>query len=74
MCGWSGDTSCFTGGWWWIIPMAVMALCMLLCFFRKSGFAGRRFRFPGSTRQDDGEEMKKEVKSLKEEINKLKQK
>ena len=74
MCGWCGNTSCFAGGWWWVIPLAVMALCIMSCFFMKSGFAGRRFRMHSGARRDDLEEIKKEIRALKEDINKTKEK
>ncbi len=68
MCGWCGNASCFAGGWWWLIPIALMALCVISCFLMKSGFAGRRCHPRSGARQDDLEEIKKEIRLLKENI------
>jgi len=74
MCGWCGNASSFAGGWWWVIPIAAMALCILICFFTRFRFAGRCGRRPGGARRDDWTEIKKEIGSLKEEIDKIKEK
>jgi uncharacterized membrane protein len=68
------------GGWgpmygWWIMPFfAVIFLLIVLFivsrFFGGGGFCGR----PNSDRDSDTEELRKEIKALREEIRELKNK
>ena len=72
MCGWCGDASWPIWGWWWVAPIIGIALCIIMCLFFRSRFAGGRFCCWGSTHRADPEEMRKEVRELKEEIVKIK--
>ena len=54
------------------MPIIGIALCVIMCLFFRSRFAGGRFRCWGSAHSADLEEMKKEIRELKEEIGKIK--
>jgi len=72
MCWWYGNASWPLWVWWWVVPIIGIALCMIMCLFLRSRFAGGRFCFWGSAHSDDLEEMKKEIRELKEELSKIK--
>lgn len=74
MCDWCGNASSFAAGWWWVIPIAAMALCILICFFTRFRFTGWRCCLPSGARRDDWTEIKKEIGWLKEEIKRIKEK
>ncbi len=72
MYWWYGNASCPVWGWWWVVPIIGIALCLIMFLFFRSRFAGGRFCCWGSARPTDFEEMKKEIRELKEEIGKIK--
>ena len=72
MCGWCGDASWTIWGWWWVMPLIGIALCIMICLFFRSRFVDGRFCCWGGARPADLEEMKKEIRELKEELGKIK--
>jgi len=72
MCWWYGNASWPVWAWWWVVPIIIIALCMIMCLFFRSRFAGRRFCCWGGAHPADLEEMKKEIRELKEELSKIK--
>jgi hypothetical protein len=72
MCCWSGNASGPLWGWWWLMPVIGIALCIMICLFFRSRFKGGRFCCFGSPGPDNLEEMKKEISDLKEELAKIK--
>jgi hypothetical protein len=71
MCWWYGNASWPVWGWW-VAPIIGISLCMIMCLFFRSRFAGGRFCCWGSARPADLEKMKKEIRELKEELIKIK--
>jgi hypothetical protein len=59
-------------GWWWILPIVFVAMCITMCLFMRSKMAGMRCRGWGRATHGDLEEMNKEIRALKEETGKLK--
>jgi hypothetical protein len=72
MYWWYGNASCPVWGWWWVVPIIGIALCIVMCMFFRSRFAGGRFCCWGSTRHPDLKEMRREIRELKEEFSKIK--
>jgi len=72
MYWWYGNASCPVWGWWWVVPIIGIALCIIMCLFFRSRFSGGRFCCWGSAHPTNLEEMKKEIRELKEEIGKIK--
>lgn len=72
MCGWCADASWPLWGCWWVVPLIGIALCIMMCLFFRSRFAGGRISCWGGARPADLEEMKKEIRELKEELGKIK--
>lgn len=72
MYWWCGNASCPVLGWWWVVPIIGIALCIIMCLFFRSRFAGGRFCCWDSAHPTDLDEMKKEIRELKEEIGKIK--
>lgn len=72
MFWWYGNASCPVWGWWWVLPIICIAMCIIMCLFIRSRMVGKRNCGWGSTRHGDLEEMKKEIRVLKEEIDKIK--
>jgi len=60
--------------WWWVVPLVGIALCIMMCMFFKSRMGNRRFCCWGGVGSTDLEEMKKEIRELKEELGKIKKK
>ena len=56
---------------WWVAPIIGIALCVIMCLFFRSRFTGGRFCCWGGTRPADLEDMKKEIRELKEELIKI---
>ena len=54
------------------MPLIGMALCITLCVFFRSSAAGRHFCCWGGVPDDRLDEMRKEIRELKEEIGKMK--
>ncbi len=67
---WSDTVLCsgFTG-WWWLIPVVCIILCMVFCRGTGQNMAGRRWCCGRSHHSDDINELRKEVQDLKERIN-----
>ena len=74
MYWWYGSAPSPVWGLWWIMPIICIALCIIMCIFFRSRFAGRRFCWRGGTYHNDFVEMKKEIRELKEELKKIKAK
>jgi hypothetical protein len=71
MCWWYGNAWWPVWGWWWLVPLIGIALCIIMCLFFRSRIAGGRFYCWSGASHADFEEMKKEIRELKEEIAKI---
>jgi phosphate/sulfate permease len=69
---WCGDASWSVGGWWWLVPLIGMALCITLCMLFRSSMTGRHFCCWGGVPDNRLDEVRKEIRELKEEIGKMK--
>ena len=74
MCGWCGSDAGFLCGWWWLIPVAAMILCFSFCFFFRRQHGGGRFCCWGGGRIDEPGSLKREIRELREEIDRIKEK
>ena len=72
MCCWYGSASGPLGGFWWLIPLVGIILCIALCRFFRSRSIGRRFCGWQRVRSADVEALKNEIRELREEIGKVK--
>ncbi len=72
-CCYGGATGTLWG-WWWMIPLMGFILCFSMCFFFRRKATGRRWCFGGGIRFPDFESVKKEIRELREEIDKIKEK
>ena len=70
---WCGDASWPVWGWWWVVPLIGIALCIMLCRLFRSATAGSRFCCWGGTPEGRLDDVKKEIRELKEEIGKIKE-
>jgi hypothetical protein len=70
---WCGDASWSVWGWWWVAPLIGIALCIMLCRLFRSSTAGSRFCCWGGTPEGRLDDVKKEIRELKEEIGKIKE-
>jgi len=61
----------YMGGWWWIFPL-VGIMFMIAMMFLCSGFFRGRGCFYGLGRHDASEDLKREIRDLKEQISQLK--
>ena len=70
---WCGDASLW--GWWWLVPLFGIVLCIIMCRLFRSSAAGGRFCCGGGNTPDGRlDEVKKEIRELREEIGKIKEK
>jgi hypothetical protein len=69
---WSGNECGSLWGWWWLIPLVCMILCVLSCRSARRRPDGARFCGWGGVRRTDVEAMKNEIRELKEELGKMK--
>jgi hypothetical protein len=69
---WFYDGTGGTWGWWWLVPLICMALCMVMCIRMRSRTPGGRFCCWGWSCTADLDEIKKEIRELKEEIGSIK--
>ena len=74
MCGWCGDLSWPIWPWWWVVPLVGIALCITMCMFFKSRMRNRHFCCWGGDRSANLDEMKREIESLKVDMEKMKEK
>lgn len=61
-------------GWWWIIPLAGFILCMSMCLFFRRRTPGRHLCRRNGIAYADFESMQKELRDLKETVDKMKEK
>ena len=71
MWWWNGPHSMW--GMWWIFPLIGLAF-MIVCLFVISRFFGAGVGFCGSRRYNEIEDLRKEMRELKDEIAKLRKK
>lgn len=74
MNGWCGDASWSAWGWWWVAPLIGIVLCIMLCRLFRTSTAGRRFCCWGGVPDAGLAEVRRELRELKEEIGKMKEK
>ena len=70
---WCGDASGSVWGWWWVVPLIGIVLCILLCRLFRSSTAGSHFCCWGGAPDGRPDEVRKEIRDLKEEIRKIKE-
>jgi len=70
MSGWCGDAS--WAGWWWLVPLICMALCIMMRMFSGKRAASGRFGCWGGRSDADFGRMEKEIGELREEIARMK--
>jgi hypothetical protein len=68
---WYGNECGAPWGWWWLIPLVCMILCVLSCRFSRRRPDGKRFCGWGGHHRTDVEAMKNEIRELKEELGKM---
>ncbi|MHB8907257.1 MAG: hypothetical protein ACYDAA_00030 [Syntrophales bacterium] len=68
---WCGDGSAW--GWWWMVPLIGIALCIVMCRLFRSSAAGSRFCCGSGTRDGRHDELREEIGKLREEIGKIKE-
>ena len=61
-----------TWGWWWLVLLIGIVLCMVMCLRMRSKMPGRRFCCRGGAGAADIDEMKNEMKELREEVGSIK--
>ncbi len=69
---WSGNECGSLWGWWWLIPLICMILCVWSCRSARRRPDGARICGWGSPRRTDIEAMKNEIRELREEMVKMK--
>jgi hypothetical protein len=65
---WCWDGTWGTWGWWWLVPLIGMALCIFMCIRMRSRMPGGRFCCWGGYGSADLDDMKREIRELREEI------
>ena len=70
---WCGDAS-WSGWGWWVVPLIGIALCITMCVFFRSSSADSRLCCWGGTPDGRLDDVRKEIRELKEEIGKMKDK
>lgn len=69
----SWDTTCCSFAcWWWIIPLVLMALCMVMCITSRKQMTSRRWCCGSRDRGDDLENLRKEFQELKDRVGSTK--
>ena len=71
MFSWDAPCNSFAC-WWWIIPLVLIALCMIMCITCRRHRAGRRWCCGRRHRPDDLDELRKDVQALKERVGSIK--
>ncbi len=68
---WCGDASLW--GWWWVVPLVGIVLCIVMCRFFRSSAPGGRFCCGKGTPGGRLDAVTKELAELSEEIGKIKE-
>jgi hypothetical protein len=68
---WCGDASVW--GWWWVVPLVGIVLCIIMCRLSRSSAAGSRFCCGSGTPDGRLDQAQKEIGELRAEIGKLKE-
>lgn len=72
MFEWWGSTAGSLWAWWWVIPLIMCVLCMSMCLFGRRKTSGWHCCAPGRNGYGGSESAQKEIRELREEIEKLK--
>ncbi len=67
---WCGNAS--GAGWWWVVLLICIAVCIIFCRFFRTRTAGGRFCCWGGASDGSLDDVRKEIRELKEEIGKIK--
>lgn len=59
---------CFIG-WWWLIPIICIILCMFACRVFGHHMTGRRWCCGGDDHSEEIKELRKEIQDLKEQLS-----
>ncbi len=68
---WCGDAS--WAGWWWVVPLIGIVICIMMCRLFRSSAAGGRFCCWGGASDGRLDEVRREIRELKEEVGKMKE-
>ncbi|PKN34018.1 MAG: hypothetical protein CVU61_10510 [Deltaproteobacteria bacterium HGW-Deltaproteobacteria-19] len=68
MPGWYAETWPTLAGWWWLVPLLCMTLCVLMCLLFRSRMGTGRWSCCMGRRRDDLEEIKREIAGLRDAI------
>jgi hypothetical protein len=71
---WCGDASWSGWGWWWVMPLIGIILCITFCMIFRTRMAGGRFCCWGGTPDGPLDDVRKEIRELKKEIGNMKEK
>lgn len=66
---WCGGAS--WSGWWWVVPLIGIVFCIVMCRVFRSSAAGSRFCCGGGPPAGPLDEMRKEIRELRDEIGKM---
>ena len=69
---WCGNASGAGWGGWWVVPLICIAVCILFCRFFRTRTAGGRLCCWGGASDGSFDDVRKEIRELKEEIGKIK--
>ena len=69
---WCGNASGAGWGWWWVVPLICIAVCIIFCRFFRTRTAGGRLCCWGGASDGSLDDVRKEIRELKEEIGKIK--
>jgi hypothetical protein len=70
---WGGDATWSVCGWWWMVPLIGIVLCIMMCRLFRASTTGRRFCCWGGKSDAGLADARKEIRELKEEIGKIKE-
>ena len=68
---WCGDSSVW--GWWWVVPLVGIVLCIVMCRFFRSSAPGGRFSCGGGPPDGRLDEVKREIGELRAEVGRIKE-